>query len=77
MSLYQLNGTNRHFIAESDSAEGDVVDEQYDARYQLNYDFDKHWFSYGRVKYEKNRFSAIDEQFQAGGGLGHKLTLNN
>ncbi|MDX2465570.1 MAG: DUF481 domain-containing protein [Porticoccus sp.] len=65
------------FIAESDSAEGDTVDEQYDARYQLNYDFDKHWFSYGRVKYEKNRFSAIEEQLQAGMGLGHKLTLNN
>jgi putative salt-induced outer membrane protein YdiY len=65
------------FTAESDSADGDVVDEQYDARYQINYDFDEHWFSYGRLKYEKNRFSAIDEQIQAGLGLGHKLKLDN
>ncbi|PCJ92127.1 MAG: hypothetical protein COA46_06205 [Porticoccaceae bacterium] len=64
-------------IVESDTADGDVVDEQYKINYQLNYDFDDHWFSYGQVKYEKNRFSAIDEQYQVGAGLGHKLSLEN
>ena len=64
-------------IAESDSSEGDVTDEKYTTDYQLNYDFDDHWFTYGQVKYEKNRFSAIEEQYQVGAGLGHKLILDN
>ncbi len=63
--------------AESDSAEGDMTDEKYTADYQLNYDFNDHWFTYGQVKYEKNRFSAIEEQYQIGAGVGHKLILNN
>lgn len=64
-------------IAESDSSEGDVTDEKYTTDYQLNYDFNDHWFSYGQVKYEKNRFSAIEEQYQVGAGVGHKLILDN
>lgn len=63
--------------AESDSSEGDVTDEKYTADYQLNYDFNDHWFTYGQVKYEKNRFSAIEEQYQVGAGVGHKLILDN
>jgi putative salt-induced outer membrane protein YdiY len=63
--------------AESDSSEGNVTDEKYTADYKLNYDFDDHWFTYGQVKYEKNRFSAIEEQYQVGAGIGHKLILDN
>ena len=75
--IQQLFRHELELIAESDSAEGDVTEEKYTADYQLNYDFDEHWFSYGQVKYEKNRFSAIEEQHQIGSGLGHRLTLDN
>jgi len=75
--IQQLFRHELALIAESDSAEGDVTEEKYTADYQLNYDFDEHWFSYGQAKYEKNRFSAIEEQYQIGAGLGHRLTLEN
>ena len=75
--IQQLFRHELALIAESDSAEGDMTEEKYTADYQLNYDFDEHWFSYGQAKYEKNRFSAIEEQYQIGAGLGHRLTLDN
>ncbi|MEH6528846.1 MAG: DUF481 domain-containing protein, partial [Porticoccus sp.] len=65
------------FIAEIDKAEGNVVDENYKANYQLNYDFNDLWFSYGRFDYDKDRFSAIDEQYEIGAGLGRRIYLKN
>ena len=62
---------------ESETSDGDVEDEQYKVNYQLNYDLNEDWFSYGRIKYEKTRFSAIDEQYQVGLGLGHRLDFTN
>jgi putative salt-induced outer membrane protein YdiY len=67
---------------ESDSSEGEVTDEQYKGNYQLNYDLngdnpDDSWFSYGRVKYENTRFSAIEEQYQIGMGVGRRLRFPN
>ena len=64
-------------IAESEKADGAVVDEHYETNYQLNYDFTERWFSYGRLGYTKNRFSAIDEQYQLGAGAGRRINLAN
>ncbi|WP_438951834.1 DUF481 domain-containing protein [Porticoccus sp.] len=63
--------------AESEKTDGNVVDEHYETNYQLNYDFTERWFSYGRLGYTKDRFSAIDEQYQLGGGLGRRIILGN
>lgn len=63
--------------AESEESDGVVVDERYEANYQLNYDFQEEWFSYTRLGYEKDRFNAIDEQYELGGGIGHRLSLDN
>jgi putative salt-induced outer membrane protein YdiY len=69
-------------VIESDSSEGEVTDEQYKGNYQINYDLngdnpDDSWFSYGRIKYENTRFSAIEEQYQIGAGLGRRLHFPN
>ncbi|WP_461518440.1 DUF481 domain-containing protein [Porticoccus sp.] len=64
-------------LVESEEADGVVVDERYEANYQLNYDFREQWFSYTRLGYEKDRFNAIDEQYELGGGIGHRLNLDN
>lgn len=63
--------------AESDEADGEIVDERYESNYQLNYDFSERWFSYTRLGYEKDRFNAIDEQYELGAGLGRRLALDN
>ena len=64
-------------IAESEKTDGVVVDEHYETNYQLNYDFTERWFSYGRLGYTKNHFSAIDEQYQLGAGAGRRINLAN
>lgn len=63
--------------AESEKTDGAVVDEHYETNYQLNYDFTERWFSYGRLGYTKDRFSAIDEQYQLGAGVGRRINLAN
>ena len=73
-------GLLRHealLVAESEKVEGSVIDEKYVADYQLNYDFDENWFNYGKLRYEKDRFSADDEQTQLGGGIGYRVELDN
>lgn len=62
---------------QSDKTNGQVVDERYKTNYQANYDYNQNWFSFGLAEYEKNRFSAIDEQYQVGAGMGHRNTFKN
>jgi len=64
-------------LAESETSDGDVVDERYEGNYQLNYDFNQRWFSYTRLGYEKDRFNAIDEQYELGAGFGQRFNLDN
>ncbi|TNE80491.1 MAG: DUF481 domain-containing protein [Gammaproteobacteria bacterium] len=64
-------------LVESEESDGDVVDEHYEANYQLNYDFNERWFNYTRLGYEKDRFNAIDEQYELGAGIGHRFNLDN
>ncbi len=64
-------------LAESETSDGGVVDERYEGNYQLNYDFNQQWFSYTRAGYEKDRFNAIDEQYELGAGIGHRINLDN
>lgn len=64
-------------LVESEESDGVVVDERYEANYQLNHDFHEKWFSYTRLGYEKDRFNAIDEQYELGGGIGYRLSLDN
>lgn len=74
------NQKYRHAVeltAESDKSEGVVQNEKYEADYQLDYDFAEHWFSYGNIGYEKDRFSAIEQQYELGSGFGHRYRFEN
>jgi putative salt-induced outer membrane protein YdiY len=62
---------------ELDKDDGNTTEENYEVDYQLNYDFNDRWFSYGRVDYDKDRFSAVDEQYEIGVGLGRRVYLEN
>lgn len=65
------------FTVELDKDDGNTTEENYEVDYQLNYDFNDRWFSYGRFDYDKDRFSAIDEQYEIGVGLGRRIYLKN
>ncbi len=73
-------GLYRHEVklqVEYEEKNGSRIEERYESDYQLNYDYDEHWFSYGRVEYEKDRFGSYYEQHQIGTGLGYQTTLDN
>ena len=63
--------------AELEKTNGDIDEENYEADYQLNHDFNDRWFSYGRGDYDKDRFSAVYEQLEIGVGLGRRIYLEN
>lgn len=64
-------------LIDNDKKNDVVIEENYNTSYQLNYDLNEHWFSYGRAEYEKDRFSGIDEQYQIGTGIGRKIFFHN
>ena len=68
---------NVELAAESDKSDGVIQSEKYEADYQLDYDFREHWFSYGSVGYEKDKFSTYEQQYELGGGIGHRYLFAN
>lgn len=63
--------------ADSEKTDGKTIDEHYEGNYQLNYDFHPNWFGYGRLGYTNDRFNAIDEQYEIGAGIGHRMAYDN
>lgn len=47
--------------------------ERWDARLQSDYTFDTHWFAFGALSYQDDRFSGFQYQASASGGVGYKF----
>jgi len=62
---------------ELEKTNGNIDEENYEVDYQVNHDFNDRWFSYGRGDYDKDRFGAVDEQYEIGAGLGRRIYLEN
>jgi putative salt-induced outer membrane protein len=47
--------------------------ERWDARLQSDYTFDTHWFAFGALSYQDDRFSGFQYQASGSAGLGYKF----
>lgn len=53
--------------------EGDTTQQRIFSSYQLDYEYDSRWFSFGRAEYENDRFSGFDYRIFLGLGLGANI----
>ncbi len=72
-----LRPTHRHSIELSvdyETSDGDTTEDQADASYQYDLLRNQGWFWYGRVRYYRDKFQALQQAYSAGGGIGREFT---
>jgi putative salt-induced outer membrane protein YdiY len=68
-----LRPTHRHLIELSvdyETNDGDTTEDQADASYQYDLLRDRGWFWYGRTRYYRDTFQALEQVYSVGGGIG-------
>ncbi len=72
-----LRPTHRHKIDVSidyETSDGETTDDDSDANYQYDYLRDHGWYWFGRFRYYRDKFEALNEVYAVGGGLGRDFT---
>jgi Protein of unknown function, DUF481 len=72
-----LRPTHRHTVELSvdyETSDGDTTDDQADTSYQYDLLRNRGWFWYGRVRYYRDKFEALQQAYMAGGGIGREFT---
>ncbi|MCB1690769.1 MAG: DUF481 domain-containing protein [Halioglobus sp.] len=72
-----LRPTHRHTVELSvdyETSDNDTTEDQADTSYQYDLLRDRGWFWYGRVRYYRDKFEALQQAYSAGAGIGREFT---
>lgn len=61
---------NVELSVDYETSNGDTTEDQADASYRYDPLRDKGWFWFGRVRYYRDEFEALQQTYSVGGGIG-------
>lgn len=77
LAAHWLRPTHRHKVNVSvdyETSDGDTTDDDSDANYQYDLLRTEGWYWFGRVRYYRDKFQALNEVYAVGGGIGRDFT---
>ncbi|MBK6740439.1 MAG: DUF481 domain-containing protein [Haliea sp.] len=72
-----LRPTHRHNVEASvdyETSDGDTTEDEADASYQYDLLRSEGWFWFGRTRYYRDKFEALQEAYSVGVGIGREFT---
>jgi putative salt-induced outer membrane protein YdiY len=77
LSARWLRPTHRHTVNVSvdyETSDGETTDDDADASYQYDLLRENGWYWFGRIRYYRDKFEALNEVYAVGGGIGRDFT---